>query len=92
MIKYYIIPKDTFKEIDKQKVSYLHKSIDRTKYIIGYEGVFEYLHEATKTFDTVNDLSVYTHKEPEDWFGDNDGLDVDMIEENEYLVDIDDSE
>ncbi len=92
MIKYYIIPKDTFKKIDKQKVSYLHKSIDRTKYIIGYEGIFEYLHEATKTFDTVNDLSVYTYEEPEDWFGDNDGLDVDMIEENEYLVDIDDSE
>ena len=92
MIKYYIIPKHVFAWIDKQRVSYLLKSIDRTKYIIGYEGVFEHLHEATKTFDTVNDLSAYTYKEPEDWFGDNDGLDVDMIEENEYLPDIDDSE
>lgn len=92
MIKYYIIPKEIFVDVNKDNVTYLIKSIDRTKYIIGYDGTFEYLSDAIKIFDTVNDLSVYTYKEPEDWFGDNDGLDVDMIEENEYLKDIDDSE
>ena len=92
MIKYYIIPKEIFVDVNKDNVTYLLKSIDRTKYIIGYDGTFEYLKDATKVFDTVNDLSVYTYEEPEDWFGDNDGLDVDMIEENEYLKDIDDSE
>ncbi len=92
MIKYYIIPKAIFVDVNKEKVTYLLKSIDRTKYIIGYDGTFEYLNDATKTFDTVNDLSVYTYNEPEDWFGDNTGLDVDMIEENEYILEFDGNE
>lgn len=92
MIKYYIIPKEIFVDVNKDNVTYLLKSIDRTKYIIGYDGNFEYLSDAIKTFDTVNELSEFTYNEPEDWLGDNNGLDVDMIEENEYLESIDDSE
>ena len=77
-MNYYILTSEVFESLDKDQIRYAHKSQDRTKWIEpvwnGEEGLFG-----------GKNLSVYTFDNHSDWTGDGGGIDVDDIEETEYL-------
>ena len=81
-MKYYIVTSEVFESLDKDQIRYAHKSQDRTKWIITTELTVE---NVILTFETAEDLSVYTFDNHIDWTGDGGGIDVEDIEEIEYL-------
>ena len=81
-MKYYIVTSEVFESLDKDQIRYAHKSQDRTKWIITTELTVE---NVILTFETAEDLSVYTFDNHSDWTGDGGGIDVEDIEEIEYL-------
>mgnify|MGYP003676198162 FL=1 len=81
-MKYYIVTSEVFESLDITKIRYAHNSQDRTKWIITTELTVE---NVILTFETAEDLSVYTFDNHSDWTGDGGGIDVEDIEETEYL-------
>lgn len=81
-MNYYIVTSEVFESLDKDQIRYAHKSQDRTKWIITTELTVE---NVILTFETAEDLSVYTFDNHSDWTGYGGGIDVEDINETEYL-------
>tara|TARA_R110000782_G_scaffold206850_1_gene295377 strand:- start:22 stop:276 length:255 start_codon:yes stop_codon:yes gene_type:complete len=81
-MNYYILTSEVFESLDKDQIRYAHKSQDTTKWIATTELTVE---DAILTFETSAALSEHTYSNPSDWTGDGGGIDVEDIEETEYL-------
>jgi hypothetical protein len=81
-MNYYIVTSEVFESLDKDQIRYAHKSQDRTKWVITTELTVE---NVILTFETAEDLSVYTLDNHSDWTGDGGGIGVEDINETEYL-------
>ena len=81
-MNYYIVTSEVFETMEPNSIQYAHKSQDRTKWIAATELTIE---DVILTFETSVALSTYTFNNHSDWTGDGSGLDVEDIEETEYL-------
>ena len=86
-MNYYIITEEVFNTLTKENISFMHKSIDRSRrIIITSDTVSTNLNE----FANVTALSDYTFTNNSDWVGDGTGITEEEIEETIYIPEIDD--
>jgi hypothetical protein len=81
-MNYYMININTFATTDKSKITYLHKSIDETKYMIVTN---EILDGVITEFESASALEEYTKEYPSGWVGDNTCITEEEMEEIEYI-------
>ena len=81
-MNYYTVTSEVFESLDKDQIRYAHKSQDRTKWIITTELTVE---NVILTFETPEALSEYTYNNLNVWTGDGGGIEVEDINETEYL-------
>jgi len=81
-MNYYIVTLEVFETIGSSSIQYAHKSQDRTKWIVTTELTVE---DVMLTFETSSALSEYTWNNLNVWTGDGGGIDIEDIEETEYL-------
>tara|TARA_R110000824_G_C14904947_1_gene645871 strand:- start:200 stop:460 length:261 start_codon:yes stop_codon:yes gene_type:complete len=86
-MNYYIITEEVFNTLTKENISFMHKSIDRSKrIIITSDTVSTNLNE----FANATALSDYTFTNNSDWVGDGTGISEEELEETIYIPEIDD--
>ena len=86
-MNYYIITEEVFNTLTKENISFMHKSIDRSKrIIITSDTVSTNLNE----FANATALSDYTFTNNSDWVGDGTGISEEEIEETIYIPELDD--
>ena len=73
--------------IDKDQISFMHKSQDRTKRLIS---TTETISNIVKEFDSATTCSNYTFTNHSDWVGDGSGIDIDDFERIRYIKEVDD--
>tara|TARA_B110000211_G_scaffold225946_1_gene278891 strand:- start:451 stop:705 length:255 start_codon:yes stop_codon:yes gene_type:complete len=81
-MNYYIVTNEVFETIEPSSIQYAHKSQDRTKWIVTTELTVE---DRVRKFQSITSCSNYTFTNHSDWTGDGGGIDVETIEETEYL-------
>ena len=81
-MNYYTVTSEVFESLDKDQIRYAHKSQDRTKWIVTTQSTLE---DVILTFETAEALSEYTYNNLNVWTGDGGGIDVEDINETEYL-------
>ena len=85
-MNYYIITEEVFNTLTKENISFMQKSIDRSKrIIITSDTVSTNLNE----FENVTVLSNYTFTNNSDWVGDGTGITEEEIEETIYIPELD---
>ena len=86
-MNYYIITEEVFNTLTKENISFMHKSIDRSKrIIITSDTVSTNLNE----FANVTALSDYTFTNNSDWVGDGTGIEEWEFDSIEYIPELDD--
>jgi len=86
-MNYYIVTEEVFNTLTKENISFMHKSIDRSKrIIITSDTVSTNLNE----FANPTALSEYTFTNNSDWVGDGTGVTEEEIEETIYIPELDD--
>ena len=86
-MNYYIITEEVFDTLTKENISFMHKSIDRSKrIIITNDTVSTNLNE----FANVTALSDYTFTNNSDWVGDGTGIEEWEFDSIEYIPELDD--
>ena len=86
-MNYYIITEEVFNTLTKENISFMHKSIDRSKrIIITSDTVSTNLNE----FVNVTALSDYTFTNNSDWVGDGTGIEEWEFDSTEYIPELDD--
>ena len=86
-MNYYIITEEVFNTLTKENISFMHKSIDRSKrIIITSDTVSTNLNE----FANVTALSDYTFTNNSDWVGDGTGIEEWEFDSTEYVPELDD--
>jgi len=86
-MNYYIVTKEVYDAIDKDQISFMHKSQDRTKRLIS---TTETISNIVREFDSVTTCSNYTFTNHSDWVGDGSGIDIDDFERIRYIKEVDD--
>ena len=86
-MNYYIITKEVYDTIDKDQVSYMHKSQDRATRLIS---TTETIADRVRKFQSVTTCSSYTFTNHSDWTGDGFGIDEEDIEKGGYIKEVDD--
>lgn len=81
-MNYYIITSEVFESLDPSIIRFAHHSQDRTKWIVTTELTIE---DRVRKFQSITSCSNYTFTNHSDWTGDGRGIDVETIEETEYL-------
>lgn len=86
-MNYYIVTEEVFNTLTKENISFMHKSMDRSKrIIITSDTVSTNLNE----FANPTALSEYTFTNNSDWVGDGTGVTEEEIEETIYIPELDD--
>jgi hypothetical protein len=86
-MNYYIVTEEVFNTLTKENISFMHKSMDRSKrIIITSDTVSTNLNE----FANVTTLSEYTFTNNSGWVGDGTGVTEEEIEETIYIPELDD--
>ena len=86
-MKYYIVTEEVFDTLTKDNISFMHKSMDRSKrIIITSDTVSTNLNE----FANATALSDYTFTNNSDWVGDGTGVTEEELEETIYIPELDD--
>jgi hypothetical protein len=86
-MNYYIVTEEVFNTLTKENISFMRKSIDRSKrIIITSDTVPTNLNE----FANATTLSDYTFTNNSDWVGDGTGVTEEEIEETIYIPELDD--
>ena len=86
-MNYYIVTEEVFNTLTKENISFMHKSIDRSKrIIITSDTVSTNLNE----FANATTLSDYTFTNNSDWVGDGTGVTEEELEETIYIPELDD--
>ena len=85
-MKYYIVTEEVFNTLTKENISFMCKSMDRSKrIIITSDTVSTNLNE----FANETALSEYTYINNSDWVGDGTGIEEWEFEDIEYIPEID---
>ena len=81
-MNYYILTKEVYDTIDKDQISYMHKSQDRATRLVS---TTEEIADRVRKFQSSATCSNYTFTNHSDWTGDGFGIDEDDIIEGGYL-------
>tara|TARA_B100000900_G_C19965760_1_gene467678 strand:- start:29 stop:289 length:261 start_codon:yes stop_codon:yes gene_type:complete len=86
-MNYYIVTSEVFDTLDKENITFMRKSIDRTQRIIA---TTDTVSDRVRKFNNINTCSNYTFTNHSSWVGDGTGIEVEELEENTYISEIDD--
>lgn len=81
-MNYYILTKEVYDTIDKDQISYMHKSQDRATRLVS---TTEEIADRVRKFQSSAICSNYTFTNHSDWTGDGFGIDEDDIIKGGYL-------
>ena len=85
-MNYYIVTEEVFDTLTKENVSYMLKSIDKSKRCIA---TTDTVSSNVVSFENINACSAYTFTNHSDWVGDGTGVETWEIEEIIYIPEID---
>ena len=85
-MNYYIITSEVFESLNKEKISYMLKSVDNSKNIVITS---DNIDGALNTFSNTTELSNYTFTNSSDWVGDGSGIEEWEFEDFIYDYNID---
>ena len=85
-MNYYIVTEEVFNTLTKENVSFMRKSIDKSKRCIT---TTDTVSNNMLSFENINTCSSYTFTNHSEWVGDNTGVEVWEIEELIYVPEID---
>lgn len=85
-MNYYIVTEEVFNTLTKENVSFMRKSIDKSKRCIA---TTDTVSNNMLSFENINTCSSYTFTNHSEWVGDNTGVEVWEIEELIYVPEID---
>ena len=86
-MNYYIVTEEIFDTLTKENISFMHKSMDKTKRLIA---TIDTVNDRVRKFNNINTCSNYTFTNHSDWVGDGSGIETWEIEDTEYIPEIDD--
>ena len=85
-MNYYIVTIEIFNTLDKSKISYMHRSQDRSKRLIS---TTDTVSNRVRKFNNINTCSNYTSINHSDWTGDGFGIEEFDINDGGYIPEID---
>ena len=85
-MNYYIVTEEVFNTLTKENVSFMRKSIDKSKRCIV---TTDTVSNNMLSFENINTCSSYTFTNHSEWVGDNTGVEVWEIEELIYVPETD---
>ena len=85
-MNYYIVTEEVFNTLTKENVSFMRKSIDKSKRCIA---TTDTVSNNMLSFENINTCSSYTFTNHSEWVGDNTGVEVWEIEELIYVPETD---
>ena len=85
-MNYYIVTIEIFDTLDKSKISYMHRSQDRSKRLIS---TTDTVSNRVRKFNNINTCSNYTFTNHSDWTGDGFGIEEEDIIYGGYIPEID---
>jgi hypothetical protein len=85
-MNYYIVTEEIFDTLTKENISFMHKSIDKTKRLIV---TIDTVNDRVRKFNNINTCSNYTFSNHSDWVGDGSGIETWELEDTEYISEID---
>jgi len=86
-MNYYVIAESVWEGLVKDNISFMIKSIDRSKRLVITS---ETVSDTINQFPRIDELSEYTFTNHTNWVGDGTGITLEEIELNEYISEIDD--
>jgi len=86
-MNYYIVTIEIFNTLDKSKISYMHRSQDRSKRLIS---TTDTVSNRVRKFNNINTCSNYTSTNHSGWTGDGFGIEEFDINDGGYIPEIDD--
>ena len=86
-MNYYIVTEEIFDTLTKENISFMHKSIDKTKRLIV---TIDTVNDRVRKFNNINTCSNYTFTNHSDWVGDGSGIETWELEDTKYIPEIDD--
>ena len=86
-MNYYIVTKEIYDTLDKDQISYMHKSQDRTTRLVA---TTETVSNRIRKFQSITTCSNYTFTNHSDWVGDGTGIFEWEMEKGGYIPVIDD--
>ena len=86
-MNYYIVTSEVFDTLNKENITFMRKSIDRTQRIIA---TTDTVSDRVRKFNNINTCSNYTFTNHSSWVGDGTGIEVEELEENTYISELDD--
>ena len=86
-MNYYIVTSEVFDTLNKENITFMHKSMDDTERLIA---TTDLVNDRVRAFQTINTCSNYTFTNHSDWVGDGTGVEVQELEDNTYISELDD--
>ena len=86
-MNYYIVTKEIYDTLDKDQISYMHKSQDRTQRLVS---TTETVSTNVREFQSITTCSSYTFTNHSEWSGDGYGIDEFDLNDGGYVPEIDD--
>ena len=86
-MNYYIVTKEIYDTLDKDQISYMHKSQDRTQRLVS---TTETVSNNVREFQSITTCSSYTFTNHSEWSGDGYGIDEFDLNDGGYIPEIDD--
>ena len=86
-MNYYIVTSEVFDTLNKENITFMRKSIDRTQRIVVTTDTID---DRVRKFQSINTCSNYTFTNHSSWVGDGTGIEVEELEENSYISELDD--
>ena len=86
-MNYYIVTKEVYDTLDKDQISYMHKSQDRTQRLVS---TTETVSTNVREFQSITTCSSYTFTNHSEWSGDGYGLEEFDIEGGGFIEEVDD--
>ena len=85
-MNYYIVTSEVFDTLNKENITFMRKSIDRTQRIIATSDTVS---DRVRKFNNINTCSNYTFTNHSSWVGDGTGIEVEELEDNTYIPELD---
>jgi len=86
-MNYYIVTEEIFDTLTKENISFMHKSIDKTKRLIA---TIDTVNDRVRKFNNIISCSNYTFTNHSDCVDDGSGIESWALEDSEYILEIDD--
>lgn len=86
-MEYYIVTKEVFDTLNKENISFMRKSMDKTQRLIA---TTDTVSERVRRFNSIDTCSGYTFTNHSNWVGDGTGIEIWEIEQGSYIPGLDD--